>query len=468
MRTMKRTILWVLALVAVAVAVGAGYYYYQSRAAEAPAKSGKGGPGKGGGNVPVIAAAATTADVPVLLDGLGSVTPVATVTVRSRVDGELIKLLFKEGQLVRAGDLLAEIDARAAQAQVATAEGQHARDVALLKNAQLDFERYKTLFQQDSVAKQQLDTQESLVRQSEATVKIDQAAIDNAKLQLAYTRITAPVGGRLGLRQVDLGNIVHAGDVNGLVVITQLQPITVIFTIPEDSLPPVMKKLQGGEKLPVTAFDRSGKTQLASGALLTVDNQIDPATGTVKLKAQFSNEDLALFPSQFVNVRMLVDTKAGATVIPAAAVQRGTPGTFVYAVDPETKAVSVRKVKLGPTQGETIAIEEGLKPGTLVVVDGADKLREGAVVEMVVRDTSPPKDGSRKGRRGAKADGGAKADSSTKAADGGTPPSADDKAKRWQELNARIDKGEFGEEIKKLPEEERKQRMRELRGKKQQ
>jgi membrane fusion protein, multidrug efflux system len=462
---MQRTILWALAFVAVAAAAGAGYYYYQSHPAEAPAKSGKGGPGKGGGNVPVIAAAATTADVGVLLDGLGSVTPVATVTVRSRIDGELVKLQFKEGQVVRAGDLLAEIDPRAAQVQLATAEAQLARDAALLKNAQLDAERYRVLFKQDSVAKQQLDTQESLVRQNEATVKMDQAAIDSGRLQLAYSRITAPVGGRLGLRQVDLGNIVHAGDANGLVVITQLQPITVIFTIPEDSLPPVMKKLQAGEKLPVTAFDRAGKTPLATGALLTVDNQIDPATGTVKLKAQFANDDLALFPSQFVNVRMLVDTKAGATVIPSAAVQRGTPGTFVYAVDPETKAVSVRKVKLGPTQGETISIEDGIKPGTLVVVDGADKLREGAVVEMVVRDTSPPKDGPRKGRRGgAKAEAGS---ASASAEDGGFAAlSPEERLKRWRDLNARIDKGEFGEEIKKLPEEERKQRMRELRGKK--
>jgi multidrug efflux system membrane fusion protein len=474
---MKRTILWVLAFVAVAAAAGAGYYYYQSRAATgsdaASAKSGKGGPGKGG-NVPVVAAAATTADVPVLLDGLGSVTPVATVTVHSRVDGELVKILFREGQVVRAGELLAELDPRPYAAALAQAEAQHARDVALLKNAQLDLERYKTLFQQDSVAKQQLDTQESLVRQTEATVQMDRAAADTARLQLTYSRITAPIGGRLGLRQVDLGNIVHAGDANGLVVITQLQPITVIFTIPEDSLPPVMKKLQAGEKLPVTAFDRAGKTQLATGALLTVDNQIDPTTGTVKLKAQFTNDDLALFPSQFVNVRMLVDTKAGATVIPSAAVQRGTPGTFVYAVDPDTKAVSVRKVKLGPTQGETTSIEDGIKPGTLVVVDGADKLREGSVVEMVVRDTSPPKDGPRKGRRGgAKADAGAKteaaASSATAAESGGfASPSPEERQKRWADLNARIDKGEFGEEIKKLPEEERKQRMRELRGKKQQ
>ncbi|MES1163935.1 MAG: efflux RND transporter periplasmic adaptor subunit, partial [Rhizobacter sp.] len=294
------------------------------------------------------------------------------------------------------------------------------------------------LLQQDSIARQQLDTQEALVRQYEATVKMDHAAIDSARLQLTYSRITAPIGGRLGLRQVDLGNIVRAGDANGLVVITQLQPVTVVFSIPEDSLPAVMKRLKAGEKLPVAAFDRAGKVQLASGMLLTVDNQIDPATGTVKLKAQFANEDLSLFANQFVNVRMLVDTKVGATVVPAAAVQRGTPGTFVYAVDAETKAVSVRKVKLGPAQGETVSVEEGVRPGTLVVVDGADKLREGAVVEMVVRDNSPPKDRS----------------------------ADEERLKRWKALNARIDKGEFGEEIRKLPEEERKQKMRELRSKK--
>jgi multidrug efflux system membrane fusion protein len=437
------------AVLAALVVAGAGYYYFSqpgATTADAPSKSGKGGFAKGGGNVPVVAAAATTADVGVVLDGLGSVTPVATVTVRSRVDGQLMKLLFKEGQVVRAGDLLAEIDPRTAQVQLATAEGALARDQALLKNAQIDLERYQTLFKQDSVAKQQLDTQDALVRQYDATVKMDRAAIDSARLQLDYSRITAPVGGRLGLRQVDLGNIVRAGDVNGLVVITQLQPITVVFSIAEDSLPPVMKKLQAGEKLQVTAFDRAGKTQLATGQLITVDNQIDPATGTVKLKAQFANEDLALFPNQFVNVRMLVDTKVGATVIPAAAVQRGTPGTFAYVVDPDTKMVSVRKLKLGPAQGETVSVEEGIQPGTLVVVDGADKLREGAVVEMVVRDNAPPKEGTRR-----------------KKADQASP---DERLKRWQEMNARIDKGEFGEEMKKLSEDERKQKMRELRAKK--
>ena len=291
---MKR--IWVLgAALCVLAAAGAGYYYYlsdraQTASAEAPTKGGRGGRG-GGGPAPVVVAAAATADVGVVLDALGSVTPIATVTVRSRVDGQLTKILFREGQVVREGELLAEIDPRNFQVQLATAEAQLARDQALLKNAQIDLERYRTLFKQDSIAKQQLDTQESLVRQSEATVKIDMAAIDSARLQLSYCRIAAPVAGRIGLRQVDLGNIVRAADANGLVVITQLQPITVVFSIPEDSLPPVMKKLRTGEKLAAHAYDRAGKTQLATGTLITADNQIDPATGTVKLKAQFPNED---------------------------------------------------------------------------------------------------------------------------------------------------------------------------------
>ena len=452
---MKRIWLWGIALCLVAGA-GGGYYYYSQKngapaAAEAPGKGGKGAKGGPGGVVPVVAAAATTADVGVVLDALGSVTPVSTVTVRSRVDGQLMKILFKEGQVVREGELLAEIDPRTYQVQLATAEAQSARDQALLKNSMIDLERYRTLFKQDSIAKQQLDTQESVVRQAEATVKIDQAAIDSARLQLTYCRITAPVAGRVGLRQVDLGNIVRSGDANGLVVITQLQPITVVFSIPEDSLPPVMKKLRAGEKLAANAFDRGGKTQLASGMLLTADNQIDPATGTVKLKAQFPNEDQSLFPSQFVNIKLMVDVKRGATVVPAAAVQRGTPGTFVYAVNAETKTVSVRKVQLGPTQGETVAVESGIEPGTLVVVDGADKLREGATVELVVREAPPPP----------KAKGARKGDPAGKG--GFEALSPEERLKRWQEMNARIDKGEFGEEMKKLSEDERKAKMREMR-----
>jgi multidrug efflux system membrane fusion protein len=271
-----------------------------------------------------------------------------------------------------------------------------AKDRALLDNARIDAERYRTLFEQDSIAKQQLDTQASLVRQYEGTVKVDQAAIDTARLQLIYCRITAPISGRLGLRLVDPGNIVHASDANGLVVITQLQPIGVVFTIPEDSLPPVMQKLRAAQKLAVDAYDRSDKVKLASGALLTVDNQIDPATGTVKLKAQFANEEMSLFPNQFANVRMLLDVKHDATLVPGAAIQRGTPGTFVYVVKPDN-TVTVRVVKLGPTQGDNVSIEAGLAPGEQVVVDGADKLREGAKVEPVGKEVRQGRDGARKG-----------------------------------------------------------------------
>ncbi|HEX2652008.1 MAG TPA: MdtA/MuxA family multidrug efflux RND transporter periplasmic adaptor subunit [Burkholderiales bacterium] len=443
---MKRKALWALVVVVlVAAGAGAGWFIYQ-RIGEAKVKAATKTNYRGGGaSVPVVAVAASTADIGVQLEGLGTVTPVATVTVRSRVDGQLVKIGFREGQVVKAGDFLAEIDPRPFQVALAQAEAQLARDAALLKNAQVDLERYRVLFKQDSIAQQQLATQEALVRQNEATLKMDQANVENARLQLAYSRITAPVSGRLGLRQVDLGNMVRAGDANGLVVITQLQPITVVFPIAEDSLPPVMKKLAAGEKLPVAAYDRAGKTQLASGTLITADNVIDPATGTVKLKAQFSNEDYGLFPSQFVNARMLVDTRKDATVVPTAAVQRGTPGTFVYAVDPEKKVVSVKKVRVGPQQGERVAIEEGISPGTLVVVDGTDRLREGATVELVVRDDSPPKDSPRK--------------------KGDQKLSVEERARRWQELNARIDRGDFGEEIRKLPEEERKKKMRELRDK---
>jgi multidrug efflux system membrane fusion protein len=443
---MKSKWVWVLVAAVALGALAAGGWFIHGKVSEAQTKAAaKKGP-RGDRSVPVVAVPAATADVGVTLEGLGTVTPVATVTVRSRVDGQLMKILFREGQVVKAGELLAEIDPRPFQVQLAQAEAQHARDLALLKNAQIDLERYRVLHKQDSIARQQLDTQEALVRQSEATVKMDQAAIESARLQLTYSRITAPIGGRLGLRQVDLGNMVRTGDANGLVVITQLQPITVVFPIAEDHLPPVMKKLQEGEKLQVVAFDRAGKQQLATGTLITADNVIDPATGTVKLKAQFANADSGLFPSQFVNVRMLVDTRKEATVVPTAAILRGTPGTFVYAVDPETKMVSVRRVKLGPTQGEQVAIEEGLKPGVLVVVDGTDRLREGSTVELVVRDASIPKDAGKRKRD--------------------EKLSPEERQKRWEALNARIEKGEFGDEIKKLPEEERKKKMRELFGKK--
>ena len=321
-----------------------------------------------------------------------------------------MRVNFREGQVVKAGELLAEIDPRPFQVQLTQAQGQMAKDQALLKNAVIDLERYRTLFEQDSIAKQQVDTQAALVRQYEGTVKADQGAIDSAKLQLTYSRVTAPLAGRIGLRQVDAGNIVRASDTNGLVVITQLQPVSVIFTIPEDNVSAVMRRLKAGEKLPVDAWDRAEKTKLASGALVTVDNQIDPATGTVKLRAQFSNDDFGLFPNQFVNARMLIDTLRGATVLPTAAVQRGNQGTFVYVVK-EDNTVTVRPVKLGPTQGEIVAVESGVTPGEQVVTDGADRLREGARVEVADRSARPEKEkgGGKKGEGGRRKRGDAEA-----------------------------------------------------------
>jgi len=390
----RRTWVWLLAL---CILGGTAYFVIARPGGGKPAGMQQSG-GKPGTNAmnrsqPVVAAAARIGDINLYLNGLGTVVPLNTVTVRTHVDGELSAVMFREGQVVRQGDLIAQIDPRPYQVQLAQAEGTMARDQALLKNAQADLERYRTLFEQDSIAKQQLDTQASLVRQYEGALKADQAQIDSAKLQLTYSRITAPIGGRLGLRQVDVGNIVHTGDTNGIVVITQLQPVTVVFTLPEDNISAVMKKLHAGQKLAVDAYDRAGKTKLASGVLLTVDNQIDPATGTIKLKAQFANDDSSLFPNQFVNARMLLDVMREIILIPAAAVQRGTQGTFVYVVR-DDKSVTVRMVKLGPTEGETAAIESGLSAGEVVVVDGTDKLREGAKVEISERNAgSAPEDG---------------------------------------------------------------------------
>ena len=378
--------LWILILGVIA----AGVWYFRgarssSQAADSTvpgaASKGKGGAGAGSGGfaVPVIVATAQRGDLPVYFNGLGTVTAFNTVTVRSRVDGQLISVAFKEGQFVHEGDLLAQIDPRPFQVQLEQALGQLAKDQAQRRDAEVNLERFKLLFKEGVIPQQQLDTQAALVGQFDGAIASDQATINNAKLQLTYSHITAPISGRIGLRLVDAGNIVHASDTNGLLVITQLQPVSVIFSLPQDQLPMVNAKLRSGVQLPVDAYDRDDTARIATGKLQTIDNQIDVTTGTYKLKSIFSNEDNALFPNQFVNVHLLVDTKRNLIIVPVAAIQRGPQGTYVYAAGSDNTA-KIRSVTIAQTTGDNVGLNAGLNPGDVVVIDGQDKLQDGSKI----------------------------------------------------------------------------------------
>lgn len=385
----SRAWLWVVII----VLLGAGLYFWKGRSSTAPATGSaageaKGGKGLGAGVTPVVAAKAEKGDIGVYLTGVGTVTSIYTVTMKSRVDGELMKVNFKEGDVVHQGELLAVIDPRPYQVQLTQAEGQLLKDQALLDNAKIDLDRYQTLLTHNAVPEQQLATQKSLVAQYEGAVKTDQGQIDSAKLNLVYCNITAPITGRVGLRLVDPGNIVHAADTNGMLVITQVEPISVIFPISEDQLPPVLAKVHAGQHLTVDAYDREMTTKLGTGTLATLDNQIDPTTATLKLRADFANRDGKLFPNQFVNARLLVEEKRNVTLVPTAVVQRNNQSTYVYLVKPDS-TVTVRQVTVGTTEGDQSEITSGLEPGDTVVMTGVEKLQEGSKVSVHFEGAQP-------------------------------------------------------------------------------
>jgi multidrug efflux system membrane fusion protein len=399
---------WLLLLVLALAAAGGWYYWKHWRPAQVAATAAAPGaapgaaapgaptaPGAGRGPVPrtpVVAVAAQVGDVPIVIDALGTAVPTQTAAVKPRVAGLLERVHFKEGDLVKEGQLLAEIDPRQLKVQLAQAEGQLARDRAQLENARVDLRRYETLFKQDSIARQQVDTQRALVRQYEGMIQVNESQVDNARLQLSHARVTAPIGGRVGLRQVDAGNMVTGAEENGLVVITQVEPISVLFSVPQDDLPKIIKRFSSGEKLPVKAFDRTQQNLLATGVLVSLDNLIDPATGTIKLRAEFANSDRQLFPNQFVNARLELDALRDVITVPSSAIQRGSQGMFVYVVK-EDRTVALRPVTLGPVDGQRITLATGVQAGELVVVDGVDRLREGAAVELIERpdfQAAPP------------------------------------------------------------------------------
>jgi multidrug efflux system membrane fusion protein len=337
--------------------------------------------GFGGGPTPVGVAKATQGDMPITLNALGTVTPLATVTVRPQVTGPIVKFNFQEGQVVRTGEVLAQIDPRPFQAALDAANGALIRDRAALANAIIDLHRYQSLAAQNAIAQQQVATQAALVKQDQGAVDVDQGNVETAALNLKYCTITSPVTGRVGIRQMDIGNLAEAGQTNGIVVITQIEPMSVVFTLPEDSIDEVLAQLRRGATMTATAYDRTQTNVIATGRLSAVDNEIDPTTGTVKLRAMFDNRDHALFPNQFVNIRLLVTTLHGQTLVPAAAIQRGAQGSYVFVVKPD-KTVSMRTVTVGPGDSAHVTILKGLKPGDTVVVDGADRLADGADVTI--------------------------------------------------------------------------------------
>jgi membrane fusion protein, multidrug efflux system len=351
--------------------------------ADSKQKGGGGKGGRGGGaamTIPVAVAKAEIRDLPILLNGLGSVEAFNTVAVKSRIDGQLVKVNIKEGQEVKQGELLAEIDPRPYEVQLSQTQATLFKDQAALRDARLNLERFQQLYKDGVIPKQQFDTQGSLEAQLDGAVRADQAQVDNVKLNLAYTRITAPVSGRIGLRQIDVGNMVHASDPNGLLVITQLQPIAVIFSLPQDNLQAVSQHMNKG-RLAVDAYSRDDQTKIATGYLTTIDNQIDVTTGTGKLKAVFENRDRSLWPNQFVNIHLLLEVKKNNTVVPSAAIQRGPQGTYVFVVKPDNTA-EMRNVALSISEGNLTAISQGIKPGEVVVTDGQDKLQPGTKVAV--------------------------------------------------------------------------------------
>jgi multidrug efflux system membrane fusion protein len=369
-----------VALISVLVLLVVAGIVWWARQGSAPQPGGGGG-GRNAAPMSIVPDTVSKGDIGININALGTVTSLATVTIRSQISGYLQKIDFKEGDEVKKGDLLAQIDPRPYEAALAQAKGNLTRDEALLKGAQVDLTRYQGLAAQNAVAHQTLDTQVALVAQDQGTVEADRAAVKSAEVNLQYCRILSPLDGRVGLRQVDQGNYVTPGDTNGLVVITQLQPISVLFTVPEDNLQAISKRLQAGATLPATAYDRSGATKIADGTLQTFDSQIDPTTGTIKLRAQFPNDTEVLYPNQFVNIQLLLDTHKDVTTMTTAGIQRGVPGTFVYLINADN-TVSVRPIKLGITDGDRVEVLSGIAPGDRIVIDGADKLRDGAKINL--------------------------------------------------------------------------------------